>query len=121
MLFVILLSFITMKFIARNDGFICDHCGKCVLPAERTFRNHCPFCLYSKHVDGDVPGDRASHCGGIMKPISIALGGKKTDFTLTHQCLRCGHIRKNRQQLDDDVAQIIKTQKKIVTEKTRRK
>ena len=55
----------------ENTGFICQNCGKEVLPlTDGSYRNHCPFCLYSLHVD-IIPGDRASDCGGIMKPIKI--------------------------------------------------
>ncbi|WDF05905.1 RNHCP domain-containing protein [Shouchella hunanensis] len=35
--------------------------------ANGSYRNHCPFCLYSKHQD-IIPGDRASTCGGLMEP-----------------------------------------------------
>lgn len=107
-----------MTFIARNDGFVCDHCGQHVPPATATFRNHCPHCLHSKHVDGDTPGDRASHCGGLMQPVYIEVGGKKTDFTITHQCTQCGHVRKNRQQPDDNVENILAIQQQCVTKIT---
>ena len=39
--------------------------GKKVEPLGYTSRNHCPFCLWSLHVD-ENPGDRACECGGEM-------------------------------------------------------
>ncbi|WP_420871372.1 RNHCP domain-containing protein [Lysinibacillus xylanilyticus] len=41
-----------------------------------SFRNHCPKCLFSKHVD-TVPGDRASTCKGLMRPIGVDYTEKK--------------------------------------------
>ena len=55
----------------ENTGFVCRHCGREVLPLTGgSYRNHCPFCLYSLHVD-IIPGDRASECGGLMEPVGI--------------------------------------------------
>ena len=34
-------------------------------------RNHCPYCLYSLHVDGRVPGDRDSECRSRMAPVGV--------------------------------------------------
>ena len=49
----------------ENVGFVCEHCGGMVLPASASYRNHCPFCLYSKHVDME-PGDRQNTCAGMV-------------------------------------------------------
>ena len=46
------------RFTKNDNGFICAHCGKEVEPLGYTSRNHCPFCLWSLHVDIN-PGDRA--------------------------------------------------------------
>ena len=40
-----------------NEDFICENCGKDVEKSSYTARDHCPYCLYSKHVDIN-PGDR---------------------------------------------------------------
>ena len=47
---------------AENTGFACVHCSAPV-PANTDghYRNHCPHCLWSLHVD-ELPGDRASDC-----------------------------------------------------------
>lgn len=59
-----------MAFIMRNETFTCEHCGeKITIHPTGSARNHCPYCLYSKHVDDAFPGDRASGCCGLMEPI----------------------------------------------------
>jgi hypothetical protein len=81
--------------IARNESFVCGRCGFAVPPAPGgKVRNHCPRCLHSRHVDGPVPGDRASDCGGLMKPTRPEqVGGA---WRVTHVCVVCGHERRNR-------------------------
>lgn len=79
----------------ENTGFVCGHCGRAVLPlTNSSYRNHCPFCLYSKHVDLK-PGDRMSGCGGTMRPIGLRYKGGK-GFQILHVCLQCGAERVNR-------------------------
>ena len=58
------------KFTMRDEDFICLNCGKKVSKLHVTSRDHCPFCLYSLHVDIN-PGDRQNPCKGLMKPIGI--------------------------------------------------
>ena len=53
-----------------DEEFVCDNCGKMVNKLNYTARDHCPFCLYSKHVDIN-PGDRLNKCRGLLKPIDI--------------------------------------------------
>jgi hypothetical protein len=64
-------------------------------------RNHCPYCLYSQHVDGRTPGDRANDCGGSMAPIG-AFTRSNGEHVLVHRCLTCGVERNNRIAADDD-------------------
>lgn len=85
---------------ATNYGFTCGHCGADVPPAAETARNHCPKCLWSLHVDGDTPGDRASHCGGMMEP--AALYQKHGVWLIIHRCTTCGQERPNRLAPDDN-------------------
>ena len=56
---------------AENTAFACVHCGSAV-PANTDghYRNHCPYCLWSLHVD-ELPGDRASECRQPMEPIGL--------------------------------------------------
>ena len=51
------------KFFEIDEEFICENCGKHVPKLGYTCRNHCPYCLHSKHVDIN-PGDRAETCHG---------------------------------------------------------
>ncbi len=92
-----------MKFIARNDPFICEHCGKQVKPIRYggSYRNHCPFCLYSKHVDAKIPGDRANPCGGLMAPMGVT-SRRTGEYVLAHRCEKCGFERLNRVAGDDN-------------------
>lgn len=98
-----------MRFIARNDGFICENCHKEVEPIKYggSYRNHCPFCLWSKHVDSSVPGDRANQCQGLMEPVGVTTksGG---EYTLVHRCAKCSFERLNRIAGDDNIELITK-------------
>ena len=58
------------KFTMKDEKFICENCGKEVLPLGYTARDHCNYCLYSKHLD-IFPGDRENTCLGKLKPIGI--------------------------------------------------
>jgi len=91
-----------MIFIARQEPFTCEHCSKEVKPLEDgSYRNHCPHCLYSKHVDEEGPGDRASACGGLMKPDSIDHNSKK-GWMIIPVCVKCGKRMPNKLAPDDE-------------------
>ena len=77
------------NFIHKNEEFVCEQCGY-LNPLGDQIRNHCSQCLYSKHLDKDVPGDRASECGGLMRPSSITYKGAK-GFMINFICVKCGH------------------------------
>ena len=78
----------------ENRGFTCANCGCEVLPLTNgSYRNHCPFCLWSKHVDCK-PGDRANTCDGMMEPIGFRRSKKKDQ--LVYRCRRCGIEKVNR-------------------------
>ena len=82
------------RFIKNDDSFICAHCGKEVLPLGYTSRNHCPFCLWSLHVDIN-PGDRSNPCGGALEPVS-AVPDPKRGYIIVHRCQKCGELRRNK-------------------------
>ena len=86
-----------MSFFRRIEDFQCAHCGAAV--AGDGYTNHCPKCLWSKHVDVD-PGDRASECGGLMCPVSVER--KSDEWVLTHECKKCGHTKRNVMKEDDN-------------------
>jgi DNA-directed RNA polymerase subunit RPC12/RpoP len=83
------------------NHFICANCNKKVsLSAPGTKnRNHCPFCLYSLHVD-IIPGDRKNPCMGLMKPVALTTKHDGEEV-LTHKCQKCGFERWNRVAGDD--------------------
>jgi hypothetical protein len=66
-------------------------------------RNHCPACLYSRHVDAKTPGDRASDCNALMAPVGV-FTRPKGEEVIVHQCLGCGFERYNRVAADDSEA-----------------
>ncbi len=92
--------------IVMNEQFVCEKCGKPNPPAKQSCRNHCSFCLYSKHVDLEVPGDRKSECLGLMEPVYIEQKGKK-GLQIVQQCLKCGKKIPNITAEDDDMDKII--------------
>jgi hypothetical protein len=94
----------------ENSAFVCAHCGGRVPPLSNgSYRNHCPFCLWSKHVDDQRPGDRASACLGPMAPVAVARS--KKGWQIVHRCERCGVDRRNRiadaTEAPDDIGRIV--------------
>jgi len=90
------------KFTKTVENFECAHCGTMVFG--NGYTNHCPRCLWSKHVDNN-PGDRASDCGGMMIPISVETAGN--GFIITHKCEKCGKTIRQRSSENDDIDTII--------------
>ncbi len=85
----------TKLFKVVNEGFVCGNCGAEVKPTTcGTPRNHCPFCLYSKHVDVHV-GDRANPCRGLMKPLGIISAARK-EYIIAHRCIKCRAIMRSK-------------------------
>jgi hypothetical protein len=79
----------------ENRGFICLACNRRVKPLTNgSYRNHCPFCLTSRHVD-EAPGDRAGRCFGLMDAVAMHWSSRK-GWQLLHRCRRCGVERLNR-------------------------
>ncbi len=95
------------NFISVNEEFVCENCGEKNLPSRGTCRNHCTKCLYSKHMDESVPGDRKSGCKGLMEPIEVDSEGKK-GYVLIHKCIKCDKIIRNKTAPDDDFDAIIR-------------
>ena len=93
------------QFTELDEGFICEHCNKEVKPLGYTSRDHCPYCLYSKHVDIN-PGDRKNTCKGLLKPIGIEK--YKDTYKILYECETCKEKHKNIIAKDDDMDIIIK-------------
>lgn len=87
-----------------DEEFICENCKKKVDKLNYSARDHCPFCLYSKHVDIN-PGDRMNDCKGLMRGISIEK--YKNTYKIIYKCLKCNEIHKNIMASDDDFDKII--------------
>lgn len=98
---------------ARDGAFRCIHCGNFV-PTNRDtsgvgHRNHCPVCLWSRHLDLHRGGDRLSVCKAPMRPVGLTV--KKADkkyahsgdgeLMLIHECTECGRLSINRVAADD--------------------
>jgi len=92
------------NFIRQKEDFTCEVCGAQVKGTGYT--NHCPNCLWSKHVDKEIPGDRYDTCQGLMKPISVEL--KHGEYILTHRCQKCRKITKNKSSEDDNFKAVLK-------------
>ncbi len=92
----------TRLFQRRIEDFVCEYCGEKVIGDGYT--NHCPKCLWSKHVDVN-PGDRTAHCGGMMEP--EALEGTSPDYRIIHHCLLCGFTRPNAVHKNDSTEAVL--------------
>jgi RNHCP domain len=87
----------------QPDSF---RCGRCRLDVPQRapgtkHRNHCPNCLWSRHVDDDVPGDRAADCDGSMEPIGVS-ARDDGEWALVHRCTACATVHVNRIAGDDN-------------------
>lgn len=87
----------TKKFQRKIENFTCQNCGFKV--TGNGYTNHCPNCLWSRHVDIN-PGDRAGACGGLMEPVNLEL--RKKQYIITHRCQKCGLESKNRPAENDN-------------------
>jgi hypothetical protein len=93
--------------------FVCVNCRNFVsseaLLSGVHHRNHCPYCLSSRHLDLFKAGDRLSACKAIMRPVALTLkktakryaAENKGEIMLVHQCEGCGRISINRIAADD--------------------
>ncbi len=95
------------QFQRTIEDFTCEHCGQVVQGTGYT--NHCPACLWSKHVDIN-PGDRAEACGGMLEPTDVVY--EKKGWVIIHQCQRCREIRRKRVEPEDNFDQVVAISKK---------
>ena len=94
------------KFQRRKEDFVCENCGQTVLGSG--FTNHCPVCLWSKHVDIN-PGDRAELCQGLMSPVVVQ--PHKDGYRIMFRCIVCGLERWNKAAPEDDFDQLLRIAK----------
>lgn len=95
------------KFTKTKEDFVCEKCGVAVIGDGYT--NHCPKCVWSKHVDVN-PGDRSANCGGMMEP--IALENKSDVFYIVHKCAKCGHEKRNKAVTGDNFNELVRISQK---------
>jgi hypothetical protein len=101
------------------NGFKCIHCRGFIC-TERVLssvnnRNHCPYCLWSRHLDHRKAGDRLSACKAPMQPLGLTLKknnkkygpARSGELMLIHVCQDCGKVSLNRIAADDDVEKVI--------------
>ncbi len=105
----------------QSEGFKCSHCRGWVSKSEfigTKHRNHCPTCLWSRHVDSQKAGDREASCGAGMKPVGLTFkqAGKdkygkhrQGELMVVHRCSNddCGKISINRIAGDDNPETIL--------------
>ena len=95
-----------------ETGFPCKNCGGYVstdpLSSGVRNRNHCPYCLWSRHVDLYAAGDRLAACKAPMRPIGLSLKTTRNRYALDsgelmliHLCTECGALSINRIAADD--------------------
>ena len=91
------------KFKRKIEDFVCENCGMEV--KGNGFTNHCPKCLYSRHVD-IFPGDRSETCVSLMMPISAK--ESRGEWSIIHKCQKCGKEQKNKISKEDDFEEVVK-------------
>ena len=91
-----------MTFTRTKEDFICE---KYAISVEvNVYTNHCPKCLWSKHVD-IFPGDRAEKCSGMMEPIGVTKKGG--EYTIIHKCTICAFEKPNRAVPEDNFDMLV--------------
>jgi hypothetical protein len=104
-----------MRNLSTSFGdFRCTNCGVLVSSLHMLSgvnnRNHCPYCLWSCHLDLYSSGDRLSACKAGMKPIGLTLKRSRNKYQsdlhgelmLVHACVECDAVSINRIAADDD-------------------
>jgi hypothetical protein len=111
----------TSRVIYDRQNFKCVQCGVFVTAIRELSgvnnRNHCPFCLWSRHMDHLTPGDRKSDCLSRMQPVGLTMKqihkrygqNHQGELMLIHLCTGCGKVSINRIAADDDTLEIFKT------------
>lgn len=101
----------TKTFQKVVEDFSCEHCGANV--KGNGYTNHCPACLWSKHVDIN-PGDRAASCGGLMKPTSIE--NENGEYVITHTCQKCSYKKRNKVSVNDNFDTVVQIATDLASE-----
>lgn len=98
----------------HKDEFKCTNCGSMVSLNREVSgvnnRNHCPYCLWSRHLDQRKAGDRLATCHSRMEPVGLTVkhtlkryqAEKQGELMLIHRCAACGKLSINRIAGDDN-------------------
>ena len=97
---------IKKNFTRVIENFACGNCGLEVVGDGYT--DHCPKCLWGKHVDEEIPGDRASDCRGLMEPVGAKLIMSNVKFLINYKCTKCRHVFTVREGKGDDREKLMK-------------
>jgi len=90
-----------MKNFKRvKEDFVCGNCGHKVTGDGYT--DHCPKCLWGKHVDEEIPGDRAAECKGLMEPVGAEMKISDVRYQIKYKCTKCRHTFRVREGVGDD-------------------
>ncbi len=102
-----------------DQGFTCRHCSLYVScepgRAGVQNRNHCPYCLWSRHLDWRIAGDRLAGCRAAMQPIGLTIKRSRNKYAserdgelmLIHRCTICAKVAINRIAADDCATAIV--------------
>ncbi|MFA5737154.1 MAG: RNHCP domain-containing protein [Candidatus Paceibacterota bacterium] len=90
------------KFKRKIEDFTCLHCGTVI--SGDGFTNHCPQCLWSRHVD-NYPGDRANSCFGLMEPVSLEM--EKGNYVIIHECRKCRIRKRVKARKEDKIGKFL--------------
>ena len=113
--------------VASFGDFRCAYCHAIVSSAHLLSgvnnRNHCPYCLWSCHLDLFAAGDRLSACKAPMKPIGLTMKKGRNKYQreprgelmLIHECVECQTLSINRIAADDDPATVMTVFEKSFT------
>jgi transcription elongation factor Elf1 len=97
----------------HEQAFTCIHCDLLVVCTPEVAgvlnRNHCPICLWSRHMDWREPGERRANCRAPMEPVGLTLKRSRNKYArerdgelmLIHRCTKCGKLVLNRIAADD--------------------
>lgn len=96
------------NFQRRIEDFVCSKCGLAI--CGNGYTDHCPHCLWSRHVD-NKPGDRAAGCGGLMEPRELEIKGGESN--ILYQCQKCGYCHKVKVAKNDNFEALLEISKKI--------
>lgn len=109
-----------MNHLHTFGDFRCVRCHNIVSSAHLLSgvnnRNHCPYCLWSRHLDLHSAGDRLSACKSPMQPVALTTKRNRNKYRsghgevmLVHQCAGCDSVSINRIAADDDAQTLLET------------